>query len=153
MQSFNKITIVGYLGRDPELKYANQDVPVCTFSVATSERKAGSKPGDKNGETTTWFRITFWREKAELANKYLKTGSKVYIEGKLKAREWQDREGITRTSLEVTGTELHFLDSKDEDAGKGNAAPAARREAASAGRAEPPAGGSGPDITEDDIPF
>jgi len=97
MASFNKITIVGYLGKDPELRYTPQGVPVCDFSVATTERKK-----DKAGEfqdLTTWFRVTFWRNQAELANQYLSKGRQVYIEGRLSQREYQDRDGNTRYSL------------------------------------------------------
>ncbi|MBX7220860.1 MAG: single-stranded DNA-binding protein [Blastocatellia bacterium] len=106
--SFNKIIIVGYLGHNPDLRYTDQNTPVCTFSVATTE----GKKDDPKGETTTWFRVTFWREKAELAHKYLEKGKQVYIEGRLRTRDWQDRDGITRTSLEVTGSELHFIDNR-----------------------------------------
>ena len=117
--SFNKITIVGYLGRDPELRYTAQNVPVCTFSIATSERKRDARSGGDPGanESTTWFRVTLWREKAELASKYLTKGRQVYVEGRLSVREWQDRDGVTRTSLEVTGTELHFIDTRNEAGG------------------------------------
>lgn len=109
--SFNKIIIYGHLGRDPELRSTSQGIPVCTFSVATSERKKGQADGEPT-ETTTWFRITAWRNLAETAGKYLKKGSPVYIEGRLTAREWVDNEGLKRTTLEVTATELHLIGSR-----------------------------------------
>ena len=96
--SFNKIIIVGNLGRDPELRYTPQGVAVCDFSMATNERKR-----DKSGETqevATWFRVTLWRNQAENAAKYLKKGSQVYIEGRLSMEEWTDRDGNTSEKVE-----------------------------------------------------
>ena len=105
--SFNKIIIVGNLGRDPELRYTPQGTAVCNFSMATTEKRR-----DKNGEMqdiTTWFRITLWGRQAENASKYLQKGNAVYIEGRLKLDEWTDREGNTRQTLDVTATDMHFL--------------------------------------------
>src|SRR6185436_11086784 len=116
MASFNKITIVGYLGRDPELRYTPQGTAVCDFSVATTERRK-DKSGDYQ-DSTTWFKITFFGRLAEVANQYLTKGKQVYLEGRLSQREWQDREGATRTSLEVVGSDLQFIGSRsDEDGG------------------------------------
>jgi single-strand DNA-binding protein len=137
MASFNKIIIVGYLGRDPELRYTPQGTPVCDFSVATTERRR-----DKSGEmqdVTTWFRVNLWGRLAELASQYLSKGRLVYIEGRLSQREWQDRDGNTRTSLEVHGTDLQFISPKPEEPEQKAPEPMASAE-------EPP-------ITEDDIPF
>jgi single-strand DNA-binding protein len=144
MASFNKITIVGYLGRDPELRYTPQGVPVCDFSVATTERRK-----DKSGEMqdlTTWFRVTFWRNQAELASQYLTKGKQVYVEGRLTQRDYQDRDGNTRYSLEVQGTDLRFIGSRADEGFSPRTAdrPASREEHAAD---EPPA------ITDDDIPF
>ena len=105
--SFNKIIIVGNLGRDPELRYTPQGTAVCNFSMATTEKRR-----DKSGEyqdVTTWFRVTVWDKKAEVAAKYLQKGSQVYIEGRLKLDEWTDRDGNTRTTLDVTATDMQFV--------------------------------------------
>jgi len=105
--SFNKITIVGNLGRDPELRYTPQGNAVCNFSVATNEKRR-----DKNGEMqdiTTWFRITLWGKQAENASKYLTKGSPVYIEGRLKVEEWTDRDGKGRYTLEVNAMDMQFI--------------------------------------------
>lgn len=110
--SFNKIIIVGNLGRDPELRYTPQGTPVCSFSVATNEKRK-----DRSGEMqnlTTWFRITLWGKQAENANKYLTKGNPVYIEGRLRTDEWTDRDGKTRTSLEVQATEMQFIGSRGD---------------------------------------
>lgn len=137
--SFNKIILVGNLGRDPELRYTPQGTPVCTFSLATNERRK-----DKSGEMqdqTTWFRVTLWNRQAETAAQYLTKGRPVYIEGRLRVEEYTDRDGKQRHSLEVTATEMHFIGG-----GRSEDAMAAR---ASVGDAPPaPA-----EPADDDIPF
>jgi len=144
MASFNKITIVGYLGRDPELRYTPDGTPVCDFSVATTERRK-----DKAGEPqdiTTWFRVTVWRRQAELAGQYLTKGRQVYVEGRLIQREYQDRDGHTRYSLEVTASDIQFIGSRTEDA-----SPSPQREPIRS--RQPEAAAVAPAVTDDDIPF
>lgn len=106
MSSFNKIILMGNLGRDPELRYTAQGTPVCNFTLATSEGK-----GDK--ETTTWFRVTFFNKQAEVASQYLAKGKLVYVEGRVSLNEYVDRDGKPRTSLEVFGTELKLMDKRN----------------------------------------
>lgn len=142
MASFNKIIIVGYLGRDPELRYTPDGTPVCDFSVATTERRK-----DRSGEPqdiTTWFRVTAWRRLAELANQYLTKGKQVYVEGRLIQKEFQDRDGNTRFNLEVTASDIQFLGARGEDAQPMRAVAGAQTR-----RDEEPAA----PVTEDDIPF
>jgi single-strand DNA-binding protein len=109
--SFNKITIVGYLGRDPELRYTPQGTAVCNMSVATTERR--KNPAGQNEEHTTWFRITVWGRQGEVANEYLAKGRLVYIEGRLRLEEYTDREGNPRISPEVTATDIQFLGQRN----------------------------------------
>lgn len=116
--SFNKITIVGYLGRDPELKHTPQGNAVCKFSVATTERRKNAQ-GEPE-ETTTWFRVTVWGRQAELANEYLSKGRQVYVEGRLRLEEYVDREGHTRISPEVTALDLQFLGQRNDVAETSN---------------------------------
>ena len=146
--SFNKIIIVGNLGRDPELRYTPQGTAVCSFSMATNEKRR-DKAGERQ-DITTWFRITLWNKQAENASKYLTKGSSVYIEGRLRVEEWTDRDGNNRQSLDVTATDMQFLSggrgSSEEYSGEAResfAGPAdsAREEFA------PPA------KADDDIPF
>ena len=150
--SFNKIILVGNLGRDPELRYTPQGVAVCDFSMATNERKR-----DKSGEyqdVPTWFRVTLWRNQAENASKYLKKGNPVYIEGRLSLEEWTDREGNTRQTLAVQATDMHFISGgKNEDfEGDSNNTPQfAGPSSAPSGSGGPPASGTVP--SDDDIPF
>ncbi len=141
--SFNKITILGNLGRDPELRYTPQGTAVCDFSVATSEKRKDSS-GEQT-ELTTWFRVTFWGKQAEIASQYLAKGKQVYIEGRLSQKEWTDRDGNKRTSLEVNGTDMHFVGSKGDDQRSNE--PSGR--AASAPGPSGPSGGS----NDDEIPF
>lgn len=112
--SFNKITIVGYLGRDPELRHTPQGTPVCKFSVATTERRKNAQ-GEAD-EITTWFRVTVWGRQAELASEYLSRGRQVYVEGRLRLEEYVDREGHTRISPEVTALDLQFLGQRSDAA-------------------------------------
>lgn len=113
MATFNKIILVGNLGRDPELRYTPQGNAVCSFSLATNERRK-----DKSGEFqdhTTWFKVTLWGKQAEVASQYLTKGRPVYIEGRLRMEEWTDREGRQRPSLEVTATDMQFIGSRGDD--------------------------------------
>lgn len=148
--SFNKIIVVGNLGRDPELRYTPQGIAVCDFSMATNERKR-----DKSGEmqeVATWFRITLWRNLAENAAKYLKKGSQVYIEGRLSIEEWTDRDGNNRQTLAVQATDMHFLSGGRSDIQSGEGGPASEF----AGPANDPQVQETPrtaSATDDDIPF
>lgn len=154
--SFNKIIIVGNLGRDPELRYTPQGIAVCDFSMATNERKR-----DKSGEmqeVATWFRITLWRNQAENAAKYLKKGSQVFIEGRLGLEEWTDRDGNTRQTLAVQATDMHFIGSRGDGAASfsGNDNEPEFAGPASSGSSDKES--SAPPITravaaDDDIPF
>ncbi len=105
--SFNKIVVIGNLGRDPELRYTPQGTPVCSFTIASNERRK-----DKNGEVqdlTTWFRGTLFGQRAETFAQYLTKGKPVYIEGRLRLEEWIDRDGKTRSTLEINVTDFNFI--------------------------------------------
>ena len=153
--SFNKITLVGNLGRDPELRYTPQGTPVCSFSLATNERRKDRTTGENN-DITTWFRVTLWGRQAETASQYLTRGRPVYIEGRLRVEEWTDRDGNNRHTLEVQGTEMHFISSgarggSDEYSGGESSSTAefagpADRSATGTATAPAPSG-------DDDIPF
>ena len=161
--SFNKITVVGNLGRDPELRYTPQGAAVCSFSMATNEKRR-----DKSGELqdiTTWFKITLWRNQAENAAKYLTKGSPVYIEGRLRIEEWTDRDGNNRYTLDVQATDMQFIGSRGEGGGGGDytggqheddapaySGGASSSASASSGGSSSPASTPAPDA-DDDIPF
>ncbi|MBK6590610.1 MAG: single-stranded DNA-binding protein [Acidobacteria bacterium] len=167
MMSFNKIILVGNLGRDPELRYTPQGDAVCSFSMATNERKK-----DKSGEfqdVTTWFKVTLWRRQAENASKYLSKGSPVYIEGRLQLEEWTDRDGKERYTLGVQATDMQFISARGEGGGGGEYSGGGREDydnthsgppqssssagASSGGGSSSPAPVSAPAGADDDIPF
>jgi single-strand DNA-binding protein len=145
--SFNKIIIVGNLGKDPELRYTPQGTAVCSFSVATNEKKK-----DKSGElqdVTTWFRVTLWNRQAENASKYLTKGSPVYVEGRLRVEEWTDRDGNNRYTLEVQGSDMQFISGGRSDDVSHESSEAEFTGGDTSARS---ASASGPS-TDDDIPF
>ena len=156
MASFNKIIIVGHLGRDQETRYTPQGPAVSNFSLATSERRK-----DKSGEQqdiTTWFRVSLWGKQAENIGQYLLKGRQVYVEGRLRTEEYTDREGNKRMSLEVSATDVQLLGSKGE--GPMGGAPTGGGGSAGGGTGygsynEPSTGGSFGKSggSEDDIPF
>ena len=143
--SFNKIILVGNLGRDPELRYTPQGTPVCSFSLATNEKRKDRTTGENN-DVTTWFRITLWGRQAETASQYLQRGRPVYIEGRLRVEEWTDRDGKPRHTLEVHATDMQFIGGGAR--GEEGAPPPAK-----AATAQANAGPEPTDLTDDDIPF
>lgn len=157
MASFNKIILVGYLGRDPEIRYTPNGEAVCNFSVATTEKRK-DVTGDSRDETT-WFKITVWRRQAELANLYLSKGKQVYVEGHLRQAKYTDRDGNRRTSLEVTASDIQFLGSKSEDGADGGQAEATSSQTktvAGTDKAAARAALKGPytsPLDDDEIPF
>lgn len=105
--SFNKLILVGNLGGDVDLRYTPQGHAVASVSIATNEKRNGE-------EKTVWFKVTLWRERAESFAKYFKKGDTVYIDGKLSQSEWTDRDGNTRTTLEVDASNWEFVGAKQE---------------------------------------
>jgi len=151
--SYQQITIVGNVGRDPEIKYMSNGDAVCDFTVAVS--KVTGK-GEARKETTTWFKCTAWRNLAEIAGQYVKKGMKVLVAGEVKASAYTTQTGEVRASLEITANELRTLSSRGElenngggDMG-GNSAPAPAP-ARGGNRRQP---NSEPTYTDpEDIPF
>lgn len=151
--SFNKIILVGNLGRDPELRYTPQGTPVCSFTMATNERRK-----DRAGETqdsTTWFRVTLWGRQAETASQYLTKGRPVYIEGRLRMEEWTDKDGRVRNTLEVHATDMQFIGNRGDEPAA--AATASQSTSSSAPRTNAKSTASieemEPEVSDDDIPF
>ena len=112
--SVNKVILIGNLGRDPEIKKLENGATLASFSMATSESYTDKVSGKKI-ENTDWHDVVLWRGLAELAEKFLKKGMKIYVEGRLKKRSWQDREGNTRYNVEVIGDEMTILSKLDTD--------------------------------------
>ena len=140
----NKVIIVGNLGQDPEIKYTAGGAAVTTLSIATSDSWKDKDSG-MDQERTEWHRVVLWRRLAEIAGEFLKKGSKIYVEGQLQTRKWE-QEGQTRYTTEIVAREIQFLDSKGS------------REGSNLGSTDMPEEGSAPDVADsgiedDDIPF
>lgn len=133
----NKVTLIGNLGKDPELKYTPSGEAVVRFSIATNE--SYKDPNGQLVERTEWHNIVAWRKLAELFGQYLKKGSKVYLEGKLQTRSWEDKEGNKRYTTEIVANEFVFLDTR----GGGGESAASHAEPVTAPAPE----------KEDDLPF
>jgi single-strand DNA-binding protein len=119
--SVNKVILIGNLGKDPEIRRLENGNAVGNFTLATSEVYTDKSTGEKR-ESTDWHDIVVWRNLAEISEKYLRKGYKVYVEGKLKKRSWQDKEGITRYTTEVIADEMTIL-SRPEGSNQQNQRP------------------------------
>ena len=142
--SINKVILIGRLGRDPEVKYTPSGQAVAKFSIATDETYK-----DRNGEQqrrTEWHNIVAWRRLAEICGEYLVKGKLVYIEGRLRTRKWEDREGNKRSTTEIEAREMQMLSPKGE--GERSESSSQQSESTPA-----PAPAPSPEITDDDIPF
>jgi single-strand DNA-binding protein len=156
--SVNKVILVGRLGRDPETRFTGGGQAVANFSVATDETYK-----DRNGERqkrTEWHKIVVWGKQAEIAQQYLKKGSLIFIEGRIQSREWQDKEGQKRTSFEIVANNFRMLGGRSDGAAASAGAsrgggddfdhPAPTEDTYGAGGGHAP---SGPEISDEDIPF
>ncbi len=166
MAGVNKVIIVGNLGNNPDMRTMPNGDAVANISVATSESWTDRNTGERR-EVTEWHRIVFFRRQAEVAGEYLRKGSKVYVEGKLKTRKWQDQNGQDRYTTEIVGDVLQMLDSRGSqsegygNAGYGQQAPAPQggysapqNSYTSAPSKQAPAQTAPPmDNFDDDIPF
>ena len=110
-RGINKVILIGNLGQDPDVKYMPNGGAVANVTVATSESWKDKNTGEMQ-ERTEWHRVVFFRRLAEIAGEYLKKGSKVYIEGKLQTRKWQDQQGNDRYTTEIIANEMQMLDSR-----------------------------------------
>ena len=145
--SVNKVILIGNLGKDPEVRHLENGAVVANFSIATSENYKDRKTGEKVSQTE-WHNIVAWRGLAEIAEKYLKKGAKVYIEGKLKTRTWQDKDGNNRYSTEVITDNLTMLGSTVESMASSNQEKSTENES----KPSPEKEFSSPD-ENDDLPF
>jgi single-strand DNA-binding protein len=145
----NKVILIGHLGQDPETKYMPSGGAVTNITLATSEGWKDKQSGEKQ-ERTEWHRVVFFNKLAEIAGEYLKKGSQVYVEGSLRTRKWQDKNGQDRYTTEIVANEMQMLGGKPGGGG-GDYAPSSsgRGSAASA----PQAAGGMDAPFDDDIPF
>ena len=152
--SINKVILIGNLGKDPEVRYLENGVAVCNFSIATGETYKDKNSGEKVTHTE-WHNIVLWRGLAEVAEKYLKKGAKIYIEGKLRTRSWQDQEGNTKYTTEILGDNMTMLGKAGESNTENPAPSASSQSSATPKKVEKPLGEdfSKPDSGNDDLPF
>ncbi len=152
----NKVTLIGHLGKDPEVRYSPNGGAIANITLATSESWKDKTSGEKQ-ERTEWHRVVFFGRLAEIAGEYLKKGAQIYVEGRLQTRKWQDKEGKDRYTTEVVAGEMQMLGSRE-----GRGVPAdmdmdqapmgeTRSPAAAGGRAGKSSGAA--DDFDDDIPF
>ena len=147
-RGINKVILVGNLGNEPEHRVLPSGGGVTNISLATSESWKDKASGEQK-ERTEWHRVVFFNRLSEIAAEYLRKGSKVYVEGTLRTRKWQDQSGQDRYTTEIVGAEMQMLDSRGatQDGGGYQSAPAASSPAPAAANPEPI------DFPEDDIPF
>ena len=154
MASVNKVILIGNLGADPETRYLPSGDAVTNLRLATTDVWK-DKSGEKQ-EHTEWHRISFFGKLAEIAGEYLKKGSPVYVEGRIRTRKWQDKEGQDRYSTEIVADRMQLLGSRGSGAESAAREPAAASSSGGDAKAKPSkkgGGGGGFDEMDDDIPF
>lgn len=152
--SVNRVILVGRLGKDPETRYTSSGQAVCNFSLATDETYK-DRAGERQ-KRTEWHRIVVWAKQAEIAQQYLHKGSLIYVEGRIQTRQWDDREGQKRTSVEIVANRFQMLGSRSDAAAAGAGAGISAASAdADAAQAPPPAADEAPtpEVSDEDIPF
>ena len=153
-RGINKVILIGNLGNDPDVRYTAGGSPIANVSLATSESWRDKETGDQQ-ERTEWHRVVFFGRLAEIVSEYLRKGSKVYVEGRLQTRKWQDRDGNDRYTTEIVANDMQMLDSRGgaaEDRA-GPPAPARKQSEAAAPARQDNTSGNGGEFVDDDIPF
>jgi single-strand DNA-binding protein len=156
-RGINKVILIGNLGQDPEVKYMPNGGAVTNVTIATSESWKDKNTGEQQ-DKTEWHRVVFFRRLAEIAGEYLKKGSKVYIEGKLQTRKWQDQSGNDHYTTEIIANEMQMLDSRGGaggSAGGGSGKSSNQQPSSNPSSSQQPATATagGYDDFDDDIPF
>ena len=160
MASVNKVILMGNLGRDPEVRYSPDGAAVCNVSIATTSSWKDKTSGERR-EETEWHRVVFYNRLAEIAGEYLRKGRPVYVEGRIKTRKWQNKEGVDQYTTEVVADNMQLLGGRESgeggaaaggEGGSGAPRPAARAQQA-ARPAAAVAGGANLSDMDDDIPF
>jgi single-strand DNA-binding protein len=164
MASVNKVILVGNLGADPESRYMPNGDAVCNVRLATTESWKDKASGEKK-EITEWHRVVFYRRLAEIAGQYLKKGTPVYVEGRIRTRKWQDKDGQDRYTTEIEATEMQMLGRREGmgdapreggggySGGSSSSGGGGYGGGSGGGAPKKPAGNSNPGDFEDDIPF
>jgi len=156
-RGINKVILVGNLGNDPEVRYGNNGAAIANLSVATSDSWKDKNTGEQV-EKTEWHRVVMFNRLGEIAGEYLRKGSKVYIEGKLQTRKWQDQSGQDRYTTEIVANEMQMLDSRGDNMGQGGGGYQQQQQQPQQGGGQPQSAPQqqapqpAPDF-DDDIPF
>ena len=145
----NKVILVGNVGKDPDVKYFDNDSVKASFPLATSERGYTTANGTQVPERTEWHNIVMWRGLAEIAEKFVKKGSQLYIEGKIQSRTWDDKNGVKHYATEILCENMQML-SKKSEAESGNAP---LNDKSVSTKAEETPFGNSDNIADDDLPF
>ena len=157
-RGINKVILVGNIGLDPDVRYMPNGNAVTTLSLATSESWKDKQTGEKQ-ERTEWHRVVCYNRLGEIAGEYIRKGSKLYVEGSLRTRKWQDQQGQDRYTTEIIASDIQMLDSKGGNAPQYNEAPPAAMQAHESSAAKPKATATPAsaqdafDELDDDIPF
>jgi single-strand DNA-binding protein len=151
-RGINKVILIGNLGQDPEVRYLPNGGAVANLSVATSESWTDKATNEKK-EKTEWHRVVIYQRLAEIAGEYLRKGSKVYIEGKLSTRKWQDKDGVERYTTEVVANDLQMMDGKQDSNQQASPSQQPRQQAAPQQQSVQQAVQQPPIDFDDDIPF
>ena len=156
MAGVNKVIIIGNLGADPEIKYTQSNVPVANFRVATTESWKDRNTGEWQ-EKTEWHRVVAWRYLAERAERYLRKGKQVYVEGRIETRSWEDQSGQKHYMTEIIAQQMMLLGRRDENDAYSGEKPAQAGAASGSGdsdfKAPPLDGGPATKDEDDDLPF
>jgi single-strand DNA-binding protein len=155
MASVNKVILIGFCGRDPEVRYAPSGAAICNISIATSGRRKDKTSGETI-EETAWHRVQLFDRLAEIAGEYLRKGKPVYIEGRLKYGKYTDKDGVERNTVDIVASEMQLLGGRDEQsAGQDRPqSPSLAPLSTPASKAAPASRGAGGfDDMDDDIPF
>ena len=148
MASVNKVLLVGNLGRDPEVRYTPDNNAITNISVATTDRYKDKNTGEQK-EITEWHRVVFFNRLAEIAGEYLKKGSQVYIEGRLRTRNWTDKSGVEKYTTEIIADQMQMLGGGRGESGEQDSEQQQPRQQQPRQRQQRPVA----DDLEDDIPF
>lgn len=153
MKNLNKVMLIGHLGKDPEVKYLDGNNVVANFTLATTESYTG-KDGNRVDQTE-WHNVVAWRKLAEICEKFLKKGSFVYIEGSIRNRSWEDKEGNKKYTTEILAQDVVMLDKKESSGnqGSGNASYGNEKPAPKTQASEPAPATFSNDEPDDDLPF
>lgn len=145
MSGVNKVILVGNVGKDPEIRYLESNVPVAKFTLATNEVYR-NKEGQKV-EQTEWHQVVLWRHLAEVAEKFVRKGTLLYVEGRIKSRSWEDKDGVKKYTTEIVGENITILSKRSEE----GQAPVANAQAPETSRAQDP--GMISSLSGDGLPF